>query len=115
MAVAALIFVGPKDLPILMRRVGQMVGKGQVMAREFRAAFDDIARQTELDEMKKEIEALRQDNMLRATADEFSQVERDINAAVMRGEPINTDTQEHATKPKLPKPNKNDTPKDADT
>ena len=57
--VIALIVVGPKDLPILMRRVGQFVGKLRGMAAEFRASFDELARQSELDELRKEVEALR--------------------------------------------------------
>lgn len=55
----ALIVIGPKDLPILMRRVGQFVGKMRGMAAEFRASFDELARQSELDELRKEVEALR--------------------------------------------------------
>ena len=51
LGLAALIIVGPKDLPMMMRRVGQFVGKGRAMAREFQAAFEDIARQSELDEL----------------------------------------------------------------
>ena len=48
LGLAALIIVGPKDLPMMMRRIGQFVGKGRAMAREFQAAFEDIARQSEL-------------------------------------------------------------------
>ena len=55
----ALIVIGPKDLPILMRRIGQFVGKMRGMAAEFRASFDELARQSELDELRKEVEALR--------------------------------------------------------
>ena len=55
----ALIVIGPKDLPMLMRRVGQFVGKMRGMAAEFRASFDELARQSELDELRKEVEALR--------------------------------------------------------
>ena len=55
----ALIFIGPKDLPILMRRIGRFVGKMRGMAAEFRASFDELARQSELDELRKEVEALR--------------------------------------------------------
>jgi sec-independent protein translocase protein TatB len=57
----ALIVVGPKDLPILMRRVGQWVGKMRSMAAEFRASFDELARQSELDALRKEVEAMRTD------------------------------------------------------
>jgi sec-independent protein translocase protein TatB len=57
--VLALIVVGPKDLPVLMRRVGQMMAKMRGLAAEFRASFDEMARQSELDELRKEVENLR--------------------------------------------------------
>lgn len=41
--IVALIVVGPKDLPILFRKVGQFVGKAKGMAREFSRAMDDAA------------------------------------------------------------------------
>ena len=55
----ALIVVGPKDLPLLLRKVGKAVGKARAMANEFRSSFDEMARQSELDELRKEVEALR--------------------------------------------------------
>ncbi len=58
----ALIVVGPKDLPILMRRVGQFVGKMRGMANEFRDSFEDLARQSELEDLRKEVEAMRADH-----------------------------------------------------
>jgi sec-independent protein translocase protein TatB len=58
-AVIALVVVGPKDLPVLMRKLGQFIGKMRAMAAEFRASFDEMARQSELDELRKEVEAMR--------------------------------------------------------
>jgi sec-independent protein translocase protein TatB len=55
----ALIVIGPKDLPVLMRRIGQFVGRMRNMAAEFRASFDELARQSELDELRRQVEALR--------------------------------------------------------
>jgi sec-independent protein translocase protein TatB len=55
----ALVVVGPKDLPKLMHMVGKWVGKARGLASEFKKSFDDMARQSELDELRKEIEALR--------------------------------------------------------
>lgn len=73
-AAVALIVVGPKDLPILLRKLGQFVGKMRGMAAEFRASFDEMARQSELDELRKEVEAMRQgqfaDQAARATGTE---------------------------------------------
>ncbi len=55
----ALIVIGPKDLPIAMRKLGQFIGKMRGMAAEFRASFDELARQSELEDLRKEVEALR--------------------------------------------------------
>ena len=59
-AAVALIVVGPKDLPVLLRKLGQFVGKIRGMANEFRASFDEMARQSELDELRKEVQAMRE-------------------------------------------------------
>jgi len=55
----ALIVVGPKDLPLLMRKVGRFTARLRGMAAEFRASFDELARQSELDELRHEVNALR--------------------------------------------------------
>ena len=85
-AVVALIVVGPKDLPLMMRRFGQFVGKARAMAKEFQSAFDDIAKQAELDELRKEIEDLKKNNPLKEAEDEFRNFEREVNAEVMKVE-----------------------------
>jgi sec-independent protein translocase protein TatB len=54
-----LMVLGPKDLPVVMRKIGQFVAKLRGMAAEFRASFDELARQSELDALRKEVEALR--------------------------------------------------------
>jgi sec-independent protein translocase protein TatB len=65
-AVVALLVVGPERLPMLLRKLGQWVSKARGMANEFRASFDEMARQSELDDLRKEVEALRrgQSNMM---------------------------------------------------
>jgi sec-independent protein translocase protein TatB len=57
--VVALVVVGPKDLPRLMRKMGQWTAKARGMADQFRRSFDDMARQSELDELRKELDELR--------------------------------------------------------
>jgi sec-independent protein translocase protein TatB len=49
--VVALIVVGPKDLPVMFRRVGQFVGKAKGMAREFSSAMNDAADESGVREM----------------------------------------------------------------
>jgi sec-independent protein translocase protein TatB len=58
-AAVALIVVGPERLPGMLRQLGKWVAKMRGMANEFRASFDEMARQSELDELRKEVEALR--------------------------------------------------------
>ena len=69
----ALLVVGPKDLPMLMRKVGQFVAKARGMANEFRASFDEMARQSELDDLRKEVEALR-------SGQGFKDIRKDLEA-----------------------------------
>ncbi len=76
----ALIVVGPKDLPLLMRKVGRAVGKARAMASEFRSSFDEMARQSELDELRKEVEALRTGQGLVPLGAEAEATFRDISA-----------------------------------
>lgn len=52
-AVLALIFIGPKELPRVMRTVGYWVGRVRGMARHFTAGIEDMVRQAELEEMEK--------------------------------------------------------------
>lgn len=59
-AIVALVIVGPKDLPMLLRKFGQFMGRMRAMADDFRASFDEMARQSELDELRAQVEALRQ-------------------------------------------------------
>jgi sec-independent protein translocase protein TatB len=59
LAVLAMIVIGPKDLPRVMRTVGRFVGKARAMAREFQSSFEEIAREAEMEEMRKEAETLR--------------------------------------------------------
>lgn len=85
-AILALIVVGPKDLPLMMRRIGQWVGQAKRMANEFRGAFDDIARQAELDELRKEIEDLKKNNSVEQAIADLKETEDEINAAVLKDE-----------------------------
>ena len=52
-AVVALVVIGPKDLPRVMRTVGNFVGKARGMAKHFRSGLDTMMREAELEEMEK--------------------------------------------------------------
>ena len=50
--VVALIVVGPKDLPMMFRKVGSFVGKGRGMARDFQTAMHDAAEESGVNDIK---------------------------------------------------------------
>jgi len=52
-AVLALIFIGPKELPSTLRTVGQWVGRIRAHARHFTSGIENIMREAELEEMEK--------------------------------------------------------------
>jgi sec-independent protein translocase protein TatB len=64
--VAALIIIGPKDLPRVARSVGQWVRKGRMLAREFQSSLEDMAKEAELDDVKKEIEKVGKTDLKKA-------------------------------------------------
>ncbi len=74
-AVIALVVVGPKDLPRMMRSAGKMVRQARSLAAEFMGAFDQMSRELEMEEMRKEIEALKKDNV-------FAETKRSLDEAV---------------------------------
>lgn len=54
----ALLVIGPKDLPKVARTLGRWAGKARAMAREFQRSFEDMAREAELDDIRKELHSL---------------------------------------------------------
>jgi sec-independent protein translocase protein TatB len=52
-AAVALIVIGPKDLPNVMRTVGRWVGRARGVASHFRSGFDQMVRDAEMEEMEK--------------------------------------------------------------
>jgi sec-independent protein translocase protein TatB len=55
--VVALVIIGPKDLPKVMRTVGSWIGQARGMARHFRTGMDAMMREAELEEMEKKWKA----------------------------------------------------------
>ncbi len=70
-ALVVIIFIGPKELPGVLRTLGQWVSKARAMAREFQDGIEDMARESGLDEVKREIET--------ATGDIGGMIEQSID------------------------------------
>ncbi len=108
----ALIVVGPKDLPILMRRVGRFMARVRGMAAEFRASFDELARQSELDELRREVNALRAGRPIDAAASSIGAdgVLSDIRSGL---DETNAALAQHASLPRAEPPEAEPAPKPA--
>lgn len=85
LGLVALIVVGPKDLPLLLRTIGKYVGMIRRQANEFRAQFDEAMRDQELANLKSEMEAVKSDvegtikGTTSAVRDDIDAVTRDID------------------------------------
>ena len=56
-AIVALVFIGPKELPGLLKTWGKWMAQMRGMASEFRGHVDEMVRQSELDQVKKQLES----------------------------------------------------------
>ena len=59
--VVALIVIGPKELPVVMRSLGQWTRKVRVMAADFQNQFHEVMREAEMADLKKEVDDMAQD------------------------------------------------------
>ncbi|MCJ2085562.1 Sec-independent protein translocase protein TatB [Methylobacterium sp. E-005] len=69
----ALIVIGPKDLPKALRTVGQITSKLRRMAGEFQMQFNEAIREAELDEVRREVDGIR--NTVRGVGSTFNPVQ----------------------------------------
>lgn len=84
LVVVAIIVVGPKDLPLMMRKFGRFTGKMRAMAFEFKQGIDELGRQAELEELRKEVANLKAhtglDDLKKDLEEERQGLQRDVNA-----------------------------------
>src|SRR5579863_787057 len=59
-AVVALVVIGPKELPGVLRMVGQWMGKARKMAAEFQGQFREAMREAEMADLKKTFDEVRE-------------------------------------------------------
>src|ERR1700732_3164136 len=59
-AVVALIAIGPKELPGVLRMVGQWMGKARKMAAEFQGQFQEAMREAEMADLKKSFDEVKE-------------------------------------------------------
>ncbi|HEX4194025.1 MAG TPA: Sec-independent protein translocase protein TatB [Stellaceae bacterium] len=85
-AVVALVVIGPKDLPRVMRMVGQWTRRARAIAREFQGSLDQMVREAELDEVKRHIDratSFNVENEIRRTIDPAGDLQRSLDDPLM--------------------------------
>jgi sec-independent protein translocase protein TatB len=75
--VVAIIVVGPKDLPVMLRTFGRMIGKLRRSADDFRRQFDESMREAGGDDLQRELAELRRNNPLNEIRNTIEQAARD--------------------------------------
>jgi sec-independent protein translocase protein TatB len=76
--VVALIVIGPKELPSVLRTVGQWMTKLRRMANEFQGQFQEAIREAEMADLKKEVDEMTEKAKSYANFDPIGDVQKEI-------------------------------------
>ncbi|MBN9081654.1 MAG: twin arginine-targeting protein translocase TatB [Rhizobiales bacterium 62-17] len=80
--IAALVFIGPKDLPRVMRQVGGFVAKMRRMASEFQGQFMEAMKESEMEELKKDMQKIADQAKTDIAFDPGRETERELREAL---------------------------------
>ena len=81
-AVVALIAIGPKELPGVLRTVGQWMGKARRMAAEFQGQFQEAMREAEMADLKKSFDEVKEAATGFTSGNLMTSLEKDVNNAL---------------------------------
>jgi sec-independent protein translocase protein TatB len=81
-AVVALIAIGPKELPGVLRMVGQWMGKARKMAAEFQGQFQEAMREAEMADLKKSFDEVKEAASGFTTGNLMTSLEKDVSKAL---------------------------------
>ena len=81
-AVVALIAIGPKELPGVLRMVGQWMGKARKMAAEFQGQFQEAMREAEMADLKKSFDEVREAASGFTSGNLMTSLEKDVSKAL---------------------------------
>jgi sec-independent protein translocase protein TatB len=79
-AVVALVAIGPKELPTVLRTIGQWMAKLRRMASEFQNQFHEAMREAEMADLKKEVDSLTSTAQSYANFDPVSEVRKEFES-----------------------------------
>jgi sec-independent protein translocase protein TatB len=81
-AVVALIAIGPKELPGVLRMVGQWMGKARKMAAEFQGQFQEAMREAEMADLKKSFDEVKEAATGFASGNVMTSLQKDVGSAL---------------------------------
>jgi sec-independent protein translocase protein TatB len=86
-AVVALIAIGPKELPGVLRMVGQWMGKARKMAAEFQGQFQEAMREAEMADLKKSFDEVKEAASGFAGGNIMTSLQKDVTSALRIDDP----------------------------
>ena len=89
-AVVALIAIGPKELPAVLRTVGQYMGKIRRMASEFQGQFQEAMREAEMADLKKHVDEMSDAAKGLTDFDPLASVKKEVES--FGADPLGTST-----------------------
>lgn len=101
-AAVAIIFIGPKDLPGAIRTVAQWLRKAREMAGEFQRGVDEMVREAELADVRKQVEQVatgltddvkKSMDEVKSSIDPTGELEKSIQAPEFFNDPVRFETQ----------------------
>ncbi|MCA3567917.1 Sec-independent protein translocase protein TatB, partial [Bradyrhizobium sp.] len=87
-AVVALIAIGPKELPGVLRMVGQWMGKARKMAAEFQGQFQEAMREAEMADLKKSFDEVREAATGITSGNIMTSLQKDVTDALQIDKPV---------------------------
>src|SRR5215218_3343242 len=85
-AVVALIAIGPKELPGVLRMVGQWMGKARKMASEFQGQFQEAMREAEMADLKKSFDEVKDVATGMSPTNLMSSLQKDVSDSLQIGD-----------------------------
>jgi sec-independent protein translocase protein TatB len=85
-AVVALIAIGPKELPGVLRMVGQWMGKARKMASEFQGQFQEAMREAEMADLKKSFDEVKDTATALSPTNLMTSLQKDVGDALQIGD-----------------------------
>src|SRR6266852_7499053 len=81
-AIVAVIAIGPKELPGVLRMVGQWMGKARKMAAEFQGQFQEAMREAEMADLKKSFDEVKEAATGFTSNNVMTSLEKDVSKAL---------------------------------